>query len=90
MKQASSVIESSEVIAVAEQVTEKGFPFISAARVKIGDRYYDMDALSLRQKEYVSGKLLQQALNGANRCNEAIVVEGLPSFDRIFSEQDIL
>ncbi|MBM6869790.1 hypothetical protein H7U37_10770 [Pseudoflavonifractor phocaeensis] len=45
--------------------TPQGWTFHSAAYVKVGDQWVDVDTLSAPQKQYISARLSEQALNAA-------------------------
>ena len=69
-----------------ELVTKDGWKFQASAEVTINGKKYDMDQLTETQKQYVSGKLNEQALNAAFVGKATVKVHDLPTFEEAFGQ----
>lgn len=70
-----------------ELVTKDGWKFYASAEVTINGETYDMDQLTETQKQYVGGKLNEQALNAAYSGRATVKVNDLPTYGKAFDCQ---
>lgn len=71
---------------MVELVTECGWKFWASSEVIIGDKCYDMETLTEKQKRFVSGKLNEQGLNAAYAGRAVFKAEGIPTYEEAFGE----
>jgi len=72
---------------MVQLTTPQGWTFNSAAYVKVGDKWVDVDELNAQQKQYVATKLNEQALNAAYAGKRVYHPETpLPLAEEVFPE----
>lgn len=67
--------------------TEEGLHFRGGSSVIIGSAIYDIASLNDKQKQFVIGRLNEQALRAAFAGHYAVNAEGIPTFEEAFGSQ---
>ncbi|MCC8122996.1 MAG: hypothetical protein LIO58_05615 [Oscillospiraceae bacterium] len=71
---------------MSELTAPQGVQFTVCARVHIGGKYYDMDALSAQQAAFIADKLNVQGLNAALAGRGRMDTAKSPPIEEVFPD----